>query len=399
MMISQLLLGMSLPHLFLQVVLHLAFATLQFYKEPLVKRNVSSWRNTDVYFIPTLLYCTSLSLEWVFRCPLNATLHRIFCFLLWEHIWHCELFKNCENGSLNWSFFQNVTEIMSIVYFYLLCCRNPFWNLLSLQSQRLNLCFFTSAKNYRPVLFALVSDFFDYVSVAQSFSSSSGMLMTPRVYLSTCCLCWGIWITLGYLFFKKFCALFYVLDRMQQCLFVLCEIFAFSTTPRFSQHEAFHMKRRERDLLDSFSCLLVSRELHECNNREMDLSGAILVVLSLGAVVADLDLTVDAGSLLFRYSLPFKSLCYSAEFSFLNPISVRASQFLLKHGPDHFFSENKLAKELKVHTSEFRNFRNICSNAFKFTSVPGSPSRIRARYFLEEHKTAVLLFWSIKCHW
>lgn len=152
------------------------------------------------------------------------------------------------------------------------------------------------------------------------------------------------------------------------------------------------MKRRERDLLDSFSCLLVSRELHECNNKEMDLSGAILVVLSLGVVVADLDLTVDAGSLAFRYSLPFKSLCYSAEFSFLNPISVRASQFLLKHGPDHFFLKNKLAKELKVHTSEFRNFRSICSNAFKLTSVPGSPSRIRARYFLEEHKTAVLLF-------
>lgn len=56
MMISQLWLGMSIPHLFLQVVLHLAFATLQFYKEPLVKRNVSSWRNTDVYFIPALLY-------------------------------------------------------------------------------------------------------------------------------------------------------------------------------------------------------------------------------------------------------------------------------------------------------------------------------------------------------
>lgn len=78
--------------------------------------------------------------------------------------------------------------------------------------------------------------------------------------------------------------------------------------------------------------------------------------LSLGAVVANLDLTVDAGSLLFRYSLPLKSLCYSAEFSFLNPISVGASQFLLRHGPDHFL-ENKLAEEFQVHTSEFKNSR------------------------------------------
>lgn len=109
-------------------------------------------------------------------------------------------------------------------------------------------------------------------------------------------------------------------------------------------------------------------------------------VLSLGAVVADLDLTVDAGSLLFRCSLPLKSLCYSAEFSFLNLISVSASQFLLRHDPDHFFLENKLAKELQVDTSDFKNFRSIGSNAFELTSVPDSPSRISAKYFWKSTK-------------
>lgn len=105
MMISQLWLGMFLPHLFLQV-LHLAFTILQFYNEQLVKRNVSSWRNTDVYFIPTLLYCTSLSLEWVFWCPLNATLHRSSCFLLWEHTWHSELSKTVRMAHWTVFFFK-----------------------------------------------------------------------------------------------------------------------------------------------------------------------------------------------------------------------------------------------------------------------------------------------------
>lgn len=87
--------------------------------------------------------------------------------------------------------------------------------------------------------------------------------------------------------------------------------------------------------------------------------------LSLGAVVADLDLTLDVGSLFFRYRLPFKSSCYSAEFNFLNSMSVRASQVLLRHGPDHLFSENKLAKETQVDTSELTNFRSISFNAFQ----------------------------------
>lgn len=114
--------------------------------------------------------------------------------------------------------------------------------------------------------------------------------------------------------------------------------------------------------------------------------------LRLDAEVADLDLTVGATSLLSRYSLLFKSLCYSVEFSFLTLFCVRGSQFLLTQNPDHLFSEmTYLVKELQVHIL-VRNFRNIGSQAFKLTSMPGSPSRIRARYFLEEHKTAVLMF-------
>lgn len=79
-------------------------------------------------------------------------------------------------------------------------------------------------------------------------------------------------------------------------------------------------------------------ELHECNNKEIYLSGAILVFLSIDAEVAALDLSVGAGSLLFRYSLPFKSLCYSVKFSFLTLTSVRLRQFLLRHNPYHLVS-------------------------------------------------------------
>lgn len=168
---------------------------------------------------------------------------------------------------------------MSIGYFYMLGCKNPLCNQLSLQSQRLNLWFLTSSMNYRHVhldwcLISLTM----YQYLENSLWVQALVYSWLRMSLPTCCLCWGISASLGYLSFKKFCAVFYVLDRIQQCLFVLCDIFAFSTTSHFSQQEVFHMKRREGDLLDSFSCLLVSRELHECSNKEMDFSGAILVV-------------------------------------------------------------------------------------------------------------------------
>lgn len=57
-------------------------------------------------------------------------------------------------------------------------------------------------------------------------------------------------------------------------------------------------------------------------------------------------------------------------------MSVRVSQVLLRHGPDNFFSENKLAKEIQADTSEFRSFRSIGSNTFKLTSVPDCLSKI-----------------------
>lgn len=124
---------------------------------------------------------------------------------------------------------------------------------------------------------------------------------------------------------------------------VLREIFAFSTISHFSHQEALHIKTsntvEETYLLDSLSWLVVSGELHECDNKEIYLSGAILLFLSLDAEVAVLDLTVGAGSLLSLYSLPFKSLCYSVEFSFLTRVFVKMSQFLLRHNPDHLFSQ------------------------------------------------------------
>lgn len=101
---------------------------------------------------------------------------------------------------------------------------------------------------------------------------------------------------------------------------------------------------------------------------------------------------MDAGSLLSLYSLPFKSLCYSVEFSFLTCVFVKMSQFLLRHNPDHLLSQvTYLVKELQVHIP-VRNFRSIGSQPFKLSSVPGSPGRSRTRYFSEEHKTAVLMF-------
>lgn len=51
------------------------------------------------------------------------------------------------------------------------------------------------------------------------------------------------------------------------------------------------MKRREGDLLDSFSCLLVSRELHSVATKKWISLVLFWWFLSLGAVVADLDLT------------------------------------------------------------------------------------------------------------
>lgn len=66
----------------------------------------------------------------------------------------------------------------------------------------------------------------------------------------------------------------------------------------------------------------LSGELHECNNKEIDISSAILV--SLDAEIADLNITLGAGCVLCEYSLPFKSLCYSIAYSYLviTPISV-----------------------------------------------------------------------------
>lgn len=180
---------------------------------------------------------------------------------------------------------------------------------------------------------------------------------------------------------------FNVLDRVQHYLLFLCEIFAFSTTSHFSYQETLHIKRRNTvrkiDLPDSFSWLVVSGKIN--------LSGAIFLFLSLKAEVADLDLTVGAGSLFFMYSLPFRSLFYSAEFSLIL-ISVRASQFLVRHNPGNLFSPViYLVKELQVCIA-VRNFRSIDSQAFKLTSMQGSPGRIRTRYFLEEHKTTVLVY-------
>lgn len=93
-------------------------------------------------------------------------------------------------------------------------------------------------------------------------------------------------------FLKSSVLSFYVSDRIQHCLLVVGEIFAFSTSSHFSHQEALHIDRmntvREIDLLASFSWLLMSGEPHGCNNKEILLSGAILLFLSLHAEVADL---------------------------------------------------------------------------------------------------------------
>lgn len=133
-------------------------------------------------------------------------------------------------------------------------------------------------------------------------------------------------------------------------------------------------------------------ELHECNNKEIYLSGAILVFLSIDAEVAALDLSVGAGSLISRYSLPFKSLCYSVKFSFLTLISVRSKQFFIKTQSLSFVLIDDLpGKELQVHIL-LTSFRNVGFQAFKLTSILGCLSRIRVTYFLEEHKTTMLMF-------
>lgn len=53
--------------------------------------------------------------------------------------------------------------------------------------------------------------------------------------------------------------------------------------------------------------------------------------------------------------------------------------------------DDYLVKEMQVHTP-VRNFESVGCQAFRLTSVLGSPSRIGARYFSEECKTAVLMF-------
>lgn len=124
------------------------------------RRNVCSWRNNDACVIPALLHCTSLCLEWVFRYPLKVTLCSSFCFSLLDHIWRCELSKTLRMAPQAVLISECHVNYEHWVL-YLLRSRNSLWNLLSSGSQMLHLCFLHLL--LRLVLFALISNFFDYV--------------------------------------------------------------------------------------------------------------------------------------------------------------------------------------------------------------------------------------------
>lgn len=181
---------------------------------------------------------------------------------------------------------------MSIGYFYMLGCKNPLCNQLSLQSQRLNLWFLTSSMNYRHVLldWCLIS-LTMYQYLENSLWVQALVYSWLRMSLPTCCLCWGISASLGYLSFKSSVLSFMSWIGYNNVFLFSVKSLLFQPLPIFHSRKFSTWKEEKETCL---TASLVSLCLENCMSVATKKWISLVLFwwfLSLDAVVADLDLT------------------------------------------------------------------------------------------------------------